>query len=134
MNGLETQIVQGLAGLLTAVVTGVVAYALPKAKMWLTHHTNVQQAQLATTVLNGLGRIADGVVSSFNQSVVSDAKATGKWTPELAAQVKADAVKAVQAQGAALIQLGSNVIGNVPQVIGSLVEQAVVANKASAKA
>ena len=125
----EAQIVQGLAGLLVAVVTALVSAAVPKLKVWLNNHLSAQQATVANDVLSGLASITQSVVQNFTQTVVSDAKAAGTWTPELMAQVKADAVKAVQSQGSALVALGNKVIGDVPALIGTLVEQAVAQQK-----
>ena len=129
MTGIETQIVQGVTGLLALTVSTGIAYAMPKAKLWLAHHLNAQQASVADTVLSGLSTVVQTVVANFNQTVVADAKKAGTWTPELAAQVKADAVKAVMAQASNLVQLGNKVVGDIPSLVGSLVEQAVAKQK-----
>ena len=125
----EAQIVQALAGLLVAVVTALVSAAVPKLKTWLNNHLSAQQATVANDVLSGLASITQSVVQNFTQTVVTSAKAAGTWTPEMMAQVKADAVKAVQSQGSALVALGNKVIGDVPALIGTLVEQAVAQQK-----
>jgi hypothetical protein len=125
----EAQIVQALAGLLVAVVTALVSAAVPKLKAWMNNHLSAQQATVANDVLTGLASITQSVVQNFTQTVVNDAKTTGTWTPELMAQVKADAVKAVQSQGSTLVTLGNKVIGDVPALIGTLVEQAVAQQK-----
>jgi hypothetical protein len=129
VGSLEQQIVQALTGLLALTVSTGIAYAVPKAKEWLAHHLNAQQANVANTVLTGLAKVAQTVVANFNQTVVADAKAAGKWTPELAAQVKADAVKAVIGQASNLVALGNQVSGDIPALIGSMIEQAVATNK-----
>ncbi len=125
----EAQIVQALAGLMVAVVTALVSAAVPKLKTWLNNHLSAQQATVANDVLSGLASITQSVVQNFTQTVVTSAKAAGTWTPEMMAQVKADAVKAVQSQGSALVALGNKVIGDVPALIGTLVEQAVAQQK-----
>ena len=134
MNTLESQIVQGLVGLLTAAVTAAVAYLAPKAKTWVQTHVAGTQAVVANTVIDGLSQIADSVVQNFNQQVVDNAKANGTWNAALGAQIKAEAVKAVQSQGSALVALGKTVVGDVQGLVGSLVEQAVANNKATASA
>lgn len=129
-SGLESQVVQALAGLLTAVVTAGVAYLAPKIKGWLAAHTASQTSAMASKVIDGLASIADSVVANFNQQVVVTAKVNGTWTPALAAQIKAEAVKAVQSQGAALVALGQTTVGDVQGLIGSLVEHAVLRHNA----
>ncbi len=126
MSGIETQVVQGLTGLLSLAVTAAIAYAAPRAKRWVTTHTTAKAAGVATTVIDGLSSIAQAVVADFDQRIVNDAKAVGTWTPALAASVKADAVKAIMDQGAHLVALGQSVVGNVEALVSSLVEQAVV--------
>jgi hypothetical protein len=129
MGSLEQQIVQALMGVLALTVSTGVAYVVAKAKGWLAHHLNAQQASVATMVLTGLANVVQTVVADFNQKVVADAKAAGKWTPELATQIKADAVKAVIGQASNLVTLGNQFIGDIPALIGSMIEQAVAANK-----
>ena len=131
---LETQIVQDAMGLLSLVVTAGLAYFTPKLKTLIEHHTNAQRANVANSVINGLSNIATSVVKNFNQTVVESAKKSDGWTPLFALQVKQDAINAVKSQGAALIQLGNGVLGDVDNLVSSLVEQAVVNSKLSVAA
>jgi len=129
MNGLESQIVQGAAGLLTLTVTLVITMLTGRAKRWISAHSSAKAADVATTVIDGLGSIAEAVVSDFNQRVVTQAKAAGTWTPALAASVKADAIRAVADQGGQLVALGQSVVGNMSGLVSSLVEGAVARSK-----
>ncbi len=131
---LQTQIVQDVMGLLSLVVTAGLAYFTPKLKTLIEHHTNAQQTNVANSVINGLSNIATSVVQSFNQTIVESAKKSDGWTPMFALQVKQDAINAVKSQGAALIQLGNGVLGDVDSLVSSLVEQAVVNSKPSVAA
>jgi hypothetical protein len=122
MGNLELQIVQGVLGLLSLLVSAGVTYFAPKLKA-LFHSAT------ANRVIDGLSSIAESVVQDLNQRVVADAKANGVWTPELAQAIKADAVQAVKDQGAALVKLGQDVLGDVDGLISTLVEHAVAKAK-----
>ncbi|MCL6454382.1 MAG: hypothetical protein K6T78_12290 [Alicyclobacillus sp.] len=128
-TGIEQQIVSGLVGLLTLVLSAGITWATRKASALIAAHTSAKTAETATTALQGLSTIATSVVQDFNQRVVSDAKKTGVWTPQLAQQVKADAVAAVKAQGGALIRLAAQTVGSTDDLVGTLLEQAVSQNK-----
>lgn len=128
---IETQVVQALTGILALAITGAVTYLSGHAKAWLTTHVSAKTASVANDVVDGLGKIADSVVLDFNQRIVTDAKANGVWNLQLAQQVKADAVRSVLDQGAQLVNLGSKVVGNVPDLVAALVEQAVARNSVS---
>lgn len=134
MTGIENQIVQAVTGLLAASVTAAIAYVSPRAKRWIATHTTAKAAGVAMTVIDGISTIADGVVADFNQRVVADAKAAGTWSPALAASVKQDAVKAVLSQGAYLVTLGQNVVGDMEGLVSSKIEQAVYKQPVSVKA
>lgn len=123
---LEAQIVSGLAGLLSLVVSALLAYLGPKAKTFLDAHLSAKGAEIANTVIDGLAAIAEAVVQDFNQRIVAEAKAHGVWGPQLAQSVKNDAVAAVKSQGAALIALGQEVLGDMDSLVSSLIETAVV--------
>ncbi|MCF8566338.1 hypothetical protein LLE49_16575 [Alicyclobacillus tolerans] len=126
MNDVELQILQSLLSLLTLVVGTALSILLPKLKKSVDAHLTEKQAAIANHVLDGLGSIAEAVVQDFNQRVVTQAKTNGNFTQELAQQVKQDAIAAVKDQGSSLLQLGQSTIGNVENLIASLVEQAVV--------
>ena len=132
MTNFETQAVQALSGVALTSVTLGIAYASTVARKWLNAHLSAQQATTADQVVKSLQSVADGVVNDFNQRVVNDAKVAGKWSPELEAQVRADAYKAVRSQGAKLIALGSAVLGDMQSTISSSIESAVVKAKTKA--
>jgi hypothetical protein len=122
---IESQIVSGLTGFLSLVVSAGFAYLVPRLQKMIDAHVNAKTATVANSVIAGLSSIAQAVVQDFNQKVVADAKAAGAWTPQLAQSVKADAIAAVKSQGAALVALGKSVSVDVEPLIESLIEQAV---------
>jgi hypothetical protein len=130
---LETQFVQALGGLLYATATAGIAAVTPKIRLYLKSHTTAKTAAVAGDVLDGLSKIAESVVSDFNQRIVNDSKSKQAWTPQLAEQVKADAVAAVKDQGAPFIKLIDKSAGNVESLISTLIEQAVAKAKGSVK-
>lgn len=130
---LETQFIQALEGLLFATVTAGIGAVTPKVRKYLESHTTAKTAAVAGDVLDGLSKIAESVVSDFNQRIVNDAKTKQAWTPQLAEQVKADAVAAVKAQAAPFINLVDKTAGNVEDLISTLIEQAVAKAKGSVK-
>jgi len=129
---IELQVVQAILGLLAAGATWAVSYLTPRAKAWLDAHIGERNATVANLVVDGLGKIASHVVQDFNQRIVSDAKSNGAWTPQLAASVKADAVRSVLDQGSSLIEVGQSAVGNMQGLVGALVEQAVMTHHVSA--
>jgi hypothetical protein len=128
---LETQFVQALSGLLYASATAGIAVVTPKIKDFLNTHTTAKTAAVASDVFDGLSKIAESVVSDFNERIVNDAKSKQAWTPELAQQVKVDAVAAVKAQGQPFIKLIDKSAGDVESLISTLIEQAVAKAKGS---
>lgn len=130
---LETELVQALAGLMLAVITTGIGIITPKVKRFLETHTTAKTAAVAEGVFNGLTRIAESVVSDFNQRIVIDTKTKGAWTAELAEQIKADAVAAVKAQGSSFVSLAGKTAGDVESLISTLIEQAVSKAKGSGK-
>lgn len=129
MQSVELQILEGVVSLGTIVLGAAGTYLTTKVKKLVDSHLSAKNAEVANNVIDGLTSIADAVVQKFNQTVVSDAKTNGVFTPQLAQSVKKDAIAAVMTQGSALIQLGQGVIGDVQQLVASLIEQSVVINK-----
>jgi hypothetical protein len=122
---LETQFVQALGGLLFATVTAGIGAVTPKVRKYLESHTTAKTAAVAGNVLDGLSKIAESVVSDFNQRIVNDSKSKQAWSPQLAEQVKADAVAAVKSQGEPFIKLMGKTAGDIESLISSLIEQEV---------
>lgn len=122
---LETQLVQALGGLLCATTTTGIGVIIPKIKKFLEAHTTAKDAAIAGNALDGLSKITESVVSDFNQRIVNDVKTKGGWTPELAEQVKIDAIAAVKTQGSTFISLAGKTSGDVESLISTLIEQAV---------
>ncbi|WP_067931754.1 hypothetical protein [Alicyclobacillus kakegawensis] len=126
MNGaLELQILESLLSLMTLLIGIGISALAPHLKRIVSAHADSKQAQLAAHVIDGLAAIAQAVVQEFNQKVVADAKKAGVFTPALAQSVKQDAVSAVISQAGPLAALGREVIGDLPSLVSSLVEQAV---------
>jgi hypothetical protein len=122
---LELKILESLVSLLTILIGAGISALAPKLKRIVTAHASAKEAQLVSHVVDGLSAIAEAVVQDFNQRVVADAKKSGVFTPELAQSVKQDAVTSVLSQAGPLVSLAEQVIGDVPQLVASLVEQAV---------
>jgi hypothetical protein len=122
---LETQFVQALSGLLYASGTAAIAVVTPKIKEFVKAHTKEKTAAVVNNAIDGLSKIAESVVSDFNQRIVNDAKTKQALTPELAEQVKADAIAAVKLQGASFIKLLNKSAGDIESLISTLIEQAV---------
>lgn len=125
MSAFETHLVQALGGLLFATLTAAISYITPKVKGLIKAHTSAKTASIAADALDNITKIAESVVSDFNQRIVNDMKSKGAWTPQLAEQVKADAVDAVKAQAASFIKLAGKTTGEVEALISTLIEQAV---------
>lgn len=126
---LETHLIQALGGLLFATLTAAIGVITPKIKGLIQAHTSAKTATVATDALDGLTKIAESVVSDFNQRIVNDTKSKGAWTSQLAEQVKDDAVAAVKAQGASFIKLSSKTSDQIDSLISTLIEQAVAKAK-----
>lgn len=131
MNQVELQVLQGVLSLVTLAIGVALSVLTPKLKTLVDRHVDAKKAQIANTVIDGLAKVAEGVVNEFNQKVVGDAKAHGLFTPQLQQSVKADAVAAVMSQAGALVALGKQVVGEVEPLIGSLIEKAVVEAKSN---
>jgi hypothetical protein len=129
VNGIETDIVNAVTGLLSLSVTALVGYLAPKVKKIVDAHTSASHAQVFNHVVDGLGRIAEATVMDFNQRVVNDAKEQGVFTPALAQSIKSDAMDAVKTQGSALISLAGESISDVDPFVSSLIEHAIAKQK-----
>ncbi|WP_026961874.1 hypothetical protein [Alicyclobacillus herbarius] len=126
MSGeLELKILESLLSLFTVLIGAGISALAPRLKRIVSAHASGKEAQLASQVIDGLSAIAEAVVQEFNQKVVSDAKKAGVFTPSLAQSVKQDAVSAVLSQAGPLLSLGEQVIGDIPGLVSSLIEQAV---------
>jgi hypothetical protein len=121
----EMAILQALLALFVTALTAGIAYLTRQAKAYLAVHASGKAAEVATTVLDGLSQIATAVVQDYNQRVVSDAKASGVWNAKFAEALKREAVQAVMDQGAALVSLAKDNVGNVEALVAALVEKAV---------
>ncbi|SFI02154.1 MULTISPECIES: hypothetical protein [unclassified Bacillus (in: firmicutes)] len=126
---LETQVVQALGGILCAAITTGIGVLTPRIKSYIQAHTDAKTATVVVDSLNTLNKITESVVADFTQRMVLDVKTKGGWTPELANQVKANAVSAIKEQGAQLIPLLEKEVGNVEKLIESTIEQAVLKSK-----
>ncbi|MCL6625303.1 hypothetical protein [Alicyclobacillus shizuokensis] len=122
---LELKILESLLSLMTLLIGVGISALAPRLKRIVSAHADGKQAQLASHVIDGLSTIAEAVVQEFNQKVVADAKKAGVFTPALAQSIKQDAVSAVISQAGPLAALGGQVIGDIPSLVSSLVEQAV---------
>ena len=122
---LETQFVQALGGLLFATITAGIGVVTPKVKKLIESHTTAKESSIASDIIDGLSKIAESVVSDFNQRIVNDEKTKNGWTPQLAEQTKKDAIEAVKAQGAPFIKLSKKTALEIEPLISTLIEQAV---------
>jgi hypothetical protein len=129
LSTFETHLVQALGALLFATLTAAIGYITPKIKALIQAHTSAKTAVVATDALDGLTKIVVSVVSDFNQRIVDDTKSKGAWTPQLAEQVKDDAVAAVKAQGASFIKLSGKTSDEIDSLVSTLIEQAVAKAK-----
>lgn len=126
---LETQLIQALSGLLYAAATAAISVMTANIKNFIKAHTQEKKAAVARNAIEGLSKIAESVVADFNQRIVKDVKAKKAWTPELAEQVKRDAVAAVKSQGSAFILLIGKNDKDVEPLISTLIEQAISKRK-----
>jgi hypothetical protein len=121
----EMAILQALLAVFVTALTAGISYLTRQAKAYLSAHASGKAAEVATTVLDGLSQIATAVVQDYNQRVVSDAKTKGIWNAQFAEALKQEAVQAVMDQGAALVSLAKDNVGNVEALVAALVEKAV---------
>jgi hypothetical protein len=129
---IESQFVEALSGLLYASATAGIAVITPKIKDFVKAHTKEKTVTVAFNALDGLAKIAQSVVTDFNQRIVANAKANKAmqaWTPELAKQIKKDAVAAVLSQGSCFIKLFDKTSEEMVPLISVLIEQAVSKSK-----
>jgi hypothetical protein len=112
---LETQLIQALSALVYIVAIAGITYVTPKIKKFLEVHTNAKTAAVASEGLDELSRIAEAVVTDFNSRLVNDVKAKQAWTPQLAEQIKSDAMASVKTQ--------------IEPLLSTLIEQAVSKSK-----
>ncbi|WP_304459598.1 hypothetical protein [Alicyclobacillus sendaiensis] len=124
ITSVELQILEDVLSAFGLAFGGAVTYLTTKVVPKYIH------SKTAQNVIDNLSTIAESVVENFNQAIVSDAKANGVWNAALAAKVKQDAVNAVLSQGAKLAKLAEKVVGDVPELVSTLIEQAVAATKA----
>lgn len=117
-------LVQALAPTLLAALTWLIV----RGTQWAQAHT--KNAYLQGT-LGRLGLFVGTTVQQLEQTVVADLKAAnGKWTPEVAAKVKADALAQVKQllgkQGLLEIEKVLGVQGgDVEKFLGDAIESAV---------
>jgi len=123
ITSVELQILEDVLSAFGLAFGGAVTYLTTKVVPKYIHSKTAQNA------ISGLASIAESVVTQFNQTIVSDAKANGVWNATLAAKVKQDAVQAVLSQGANLAKLAEKVVGDVPELVSTLIEQAVAKEK-----
>ncbi|WP_062306526.1 hypothetical protein [Alicyclobacillus sendaiensis] len=123
ITSVEVQILEDVLSAFGLAVGAALTYLTTKVVPKYIH------SQAAQNAIDGLASIAESVVAQFNQTIVADAKAKGVWNAALAAKVKQDAVKAVLSQGANLVKLAQKVVGDVPELVSTLIEQAVASKK-----
>lgn len=126
---IETQLVQAFTGLLSVALTAGIGIITPKIKKFIETHTTAKTAKVANDVVDGLAKVSEAVVADFNQRIVTDVKAKGGWTPELAVQTKLDAIAAIKSQGSAFIALTKKTESELEPLISTLIEQAIVKAK-----
>lgn len=119
MTSVAVQILQDVSSAAVLSIGSALTYVTTKVVPKYFHSKTAQNA------IDGLASISQSVVADFNQRVVADAKKNGVFTPQLAASVKQDAVKAVMSQGSNLVKLAQKSVGDVQQLVSSLIEQAV---------
>ncbi|SIS87991.1 hypothetical protein [Alicyclobacillus vulcanalis] len=123
ITSVEIQILEDVLSAFGLAVGGALTYLTTKVVPKYIH------SQTAQSAIDGLASIAESVVAQFNQTIVADAKANGVWNAALATKVKQDAVNAVLSQGANLVKLAEKVVGDVPELVSTLIEQAVAKSK-----
>lgn len=117
-----------LAQALVPAIMALVTWLLVRGTQWLQAHTKNAYMQ---GVLGRLGLFVTTTVQQLEQTIVADLKATdGKWTPEVAAKVKADALAQVkQLMGkTGLVELEKVLgiqTGDVEKFLGDAIESAV---------
>jgi hypothetical protein len=130
----ETQLVQALGGLLSITATTAIGIITPKIKKLIESHTTAKNATIANDAIDGLTKIVESVVSDFNQRIVTDVKSKGGWTPELAGQIKNDAIDAIKEQGVSFIKISGQSGKEIDSMISTLIEQAVAKAKSASTA
>lgn len=125
ITSVELQILEDVLSAFGLAFGAAVTYVTTKVVPKYIHSKTAQNA------IDGLAEIAESVVQQFNQMVVNDAKAEGTWNAALKKKTKEDAVSAVLSQGAKLVALAEKVVGDVPSLVETLIEQAVARHKAS---
>lgn len=123
ITSVEVQILEDVLSAFGLAFGAAVTYVTTKVIPQYIHSETAQNA------IDGLASIAESVVARFNQTIVADAKANGVWNAALAQKVKQDAVNAVLSQGAKLVALAEKVVGDVPELVSTLIEQAVAKSK-----
>lgn len=130
-TSLETMILQNVMSILGVLLASCITYLTARAKRVIDSHLSRQQAEMANTVLNGLSAVANAVVNDFDQRIVQDTKNTGEWNTELGRTVKRDAISAVKTQAPALCNLGQTALGDIDQLIGTMIEDAIRKRKST---
>ncbi|MHB0886879.1 MAG: hypothetical protein ACYC41_13465 [Bacillota bacterium] len=91
---------------------------------------NQAMAQKVRDLLSHVEAIAEHVIKDVQQTAVDDLKAKGEFTPEVAAQIKVDAIaKVKEILGEELTGLAGEVFGDLNLLIGTLIESHVKDNK-----
>jgi hypothetical protein len=131
MQTVEGQILQAITGLFMMGIVSGIGYLVPKTKQWMNAHTSAKTTLAANSAIDGLSKIAEATVHKLNQTIVTETKQHGVWNPQLAQQIKSDAVQSVMAQAGNLVALAEGSVGNVQDLVDTLVEQAVAKNRIS---
>jgi hypothetical protein len=93
----------------------MITYVTPKIKEFLEVHIDAKNAPAVNSTLDEITKVAESVVTDFNNRLVNDAKSKQAWTPQLAEIVKNDALSSVKTQ--------------IEPLLSTLIEQAVTKSK-----
>lgn len=112
---LESQLIQALSALAYIVAIAGITYVTPKIKEFLEVHIDAKNVPVVNSTLDEITKVAESVVTDFNNRLVNDAKSKQAWTPQLAEIVKNDALSSVKTQ--------------IEPLLSTLIEQAVTKAK-----
>lgn len=119
-----------LIDIAVAVIAAAGGLAVAYLKAVTAQVTAKTKAQKVQDLLWHVEAIAEHVVKDVQQTVVDDLKNKGQFTPEVAAQVKADAIaKVKEIMGEELTGLAKEVFGDLDLLISTLIESHVKDNK-----
>ncbi|CAB1128312.1 conserved protein of unknown function [Candidatus Hydrogenisulfobacillus filiaventi] len=129
MHTLETVAAQ-LTVVLSPLLTGLLLVAIYRGAAYLRHladHLKVRTVrEAADWAIAQAAALARTVVVALNQDVVNAAKRQGRWTPELARQVKAEAVAQIQSLlTREARRILADLTGDLATYLGTLVEAEV---------